>query len=431
MRLGLGFARQQRDVVPPWVDPEALLAMQFGPDRYWRKGGGLLPATSVLATTRASGINLPDTAGVIQSLGNNTLPRTDRGLYANGQVTNDVLQSANFGTKWGLDNSTASGQRVTANAGTHAAYVEQAVTARPVGVYTIYYDFLAAPGRHRYVWIGDRGIVPYLGATFDLDAVAVIGASAIATPRIINLGGGNIRCAITYSRASTGTSSPQFCFAGAAYTADRPVVTLNGDEFLDARCQFSQSDFAAPYIPTTTAPATLLASDIRAVQGVRPSNSQPEPIPGWEAAGLDDGLTVLLDLENKFVNAAQRRPMQIAQSNGAHIFAFETATDGTFFRLNSQGSTTKAFPGGSNGQMTGRSRVAARILPNGDFALAQQGSGSVNSGTQEAMIALTDAGQMIVGNRHQLDHPWNDWIYGLQICKPLSDAALLEWVNAA
>jgi hypothetical protein len=43
---------------------------------------------------------------------------------------------------------------------------------------------------------------------------------------------------VTYTRASAGSSSPQFALAGASHTSDRPSIAWAGGEFLDAKIDF-------------------------------------------------------------------------------------------------------------------------------------------------------------------------------------------------
>lgn len=348
MRLRHKLPPQSRlmQSIPSWVAPEAVWASNFELGRYWRSGAGLRPATSVLATTRSSGINLPNTAGEYQSLGNNVLPRTDRGLYANGQF----VQSA---VNWDAP------ANETISLGT--------------GTFTL------------AVWGGG--------------SIAVAAGTAAGS----GFGTATDGSPVTFTISGAGTVS-------LTVTGSPEYVSVTNTSF-------------APPAPQPT--GTVLASDIRAVQGVRPSDSQAEPFAGWEAAGLDDGVTILLDFENRMRQASARQVVSLRDASNAVVAILDTSSTGSGFRLTAGGGSD-TFPGSQTG---GRSRAACRVMPDGAFALAQEGQGSVTTGTKASPINLASATRLTVGNGPALGQPWNDWIYGLQICKPLSDAELLAWVN--
>ena len=154
---------------------------------------------------------------------------------------------------WSKVGVTASGQRITANAATGTAYAEIAYANAPASAVTISAVFPSTAGRNRYVWIGDRGVVPLASATFDLNSVSVVGKDASVTAVAVTLPDGSVKCSITYTRASVGTSTPQFALAGATYTSDRPSLTWAGGEFLDAKMQFELGSTATPYQRVTSA----------------------------------------------------------------------------------------------------------------------------------------------------------------------------------
>jgi hypothetical protein len=155
---------------------------------------------------------------------------------------------------WTKGNTTASGNRVTANAGTHAAYVERGVTnSNPSVAHTVSFIFLPTPGRNRYVWIGERGVAPIASATFDLDGVSVVGKAVAVTAAISLLPDGSVLCSMTSTTGVGATSTPQFALAGSTYTADRPSITWAGGEFLDAKAQYQIGSTATAYQRVTTA----------------------------------------------------------------------------------------------------------------------------------------------------------------------------------
>lgn len=411
--------------VYPWMQPDAVFAAHFEQGQYWLDDAkGPIAASSLLTTTRSSSIVLPDSAGVFQTLGNNTLPRTDRGLYANGQITNLL----------GRSNPT-------------------------VAQLTNYNNLVDGPG-----FAGFPHSIHYAGATgvsgqnrsFNISNFGVNGQPFTASilvqmldgnpPDFGNSTGGNIANTFFIVVASANQNPLNYIVEQVGpdvwKVTCRGTFSQNGGAFNVVQAWSNQNRAfnlcglqcfigdvsTAAIVPggSEAGGPTLMASDIRAVQGVRPSDAQPEPLPGWEAAGLDDGLTVLLDFENRMRQAEARQVVSLNDASNAVVAILDTTSVGTSFRLTASGSSD-AFPGGQTG---GRSRVACRVMPDGAFALAQKGQGTVTTGTKASPINLASATRLTVGNRPQLDTPWNDWIYGLQICSPLSDTALLDWVNA-
>ncbi len=153
---------------------------------------------------------------------------------------------------WTKSGVTASGQRITANAATGAAYVETTSASAPASAVTISATFPSTAGRNRYAWVADRSVSPIASATFDLDSVSVVGKATAVTALVVTLPDGSVKCSVTHTRASVGTSSPQFALAGATHTADRPSRTWVGGEFLDAKLQFEHNSTATDYQRVTT-----------------------------------------------------------------------------------------------------------------------------------------------------------------------------------
>lgn len=333
-------------VVYPWMQPDAIFTAHFAQGQYWLDDAkGPIAASSLLTTTRSSNIALPDSADVFQTLGNNVLPRTDRGLYANGQF---VQSAANW-------NAPAN---ETISLGT--------------GTFTL------------TVW-GSGSIAVAAGTATG----SGFGAASEGSP-------------VTFALSGAGTVS-------LTVTGSPDYVSVTNTAF-------------AP--PAANPAGPVFASDIRAVQGTRPSNAQPEPFPGWEAAGLDDGFSVLVDFENRFVNAITRDLITFS-AEGGNVVRINTPSTGVGLRTAVPGATA-SFPGG---MVDRRSKVALRVLGSGAISMAQQGFGSLE--TRSGTFDVSTLNRVSVGNTPSVISSWNDWIYGLQICPPLSDAALLEWVNAA
>ena len=327
----------------PWMHPDAVLAANFEEGEYWLDAvGGPLSASSLISTTRSSGIILPNAAGDFQSLGNNTLPRTDRGLYANGQF---VQSAANW--------NAPANETVTLGTGTFTLAVWGSGSA------TVAAGTAAGTG---------------------------FGPASAASP-------------VTFTLSGAGTVS----------------LTVTGSP---SHVSLTNTGFAPP---APQPPGTILASDIRAVQGVRTSNGQAEPFPGWEAAGLDDGFTVLMEYWYGGWPGAARTMWQLAgdSSNVARLYTASSSSLSAVVNSSSAASAWRTPP------PVGRTRTAVAVDWD-TIRIAQAGSGTVGSAAcPPAFEARTlRAGQFNGGQF------WNDWIYELQICSPLSNAELLAWVNA-
>lgn len=418
---------------PSWAHPLAVYADDYERGEYWRSQGGLVSPAGQLSTTRSFGINLPDAAGVYQALGVNTLPRTDRGLYANGQFTNKITANnltPGLVTPVGVSAFNALGLTgVSAGHGGGAStglfgIVDDAAALTAAGLANI------SNGRAYSISLGGA-----VGSAFMIFGPAVGNTNphswgmwarctgANATLRMV--GGGS------YGTVSLEPSANYQFVKFEDFTPDataqfRPQIPFGGT-LLIAGVQLLESRFIPDArMATPGASATLLASDIRAVQGVRPSNGQPEPFPGWEAAGLDDGVTILLDFENRMRQSSSRTAVSLTDASNATVAILNTSSAGTSFRLTAGGGSD-TFPGSQTG---GRSRAACRVMPDGAFALAQEGQGSVTTGTKASPVNLASAARLTIGNGPALSQPWNDWIYELQVCEPLTNEQLLAWVNA-
>lgn len=378
----------------------------------FRLGGFVGQEGNILSVTRSSGIILPNKAGVMQSLDNNTLPRTDRGLYANEQRTNKCRNfNANPTDLTGMakaGNAAATLTLVDDTAELAAAGLDDICTSGMV--FKLDNSFGGATTSYVY-------LPGYCGNTNPHTMSVYMRATSSARIVLSTSGGTRWSVPAIYTRRSA-TVTP------ANATQQLVIEVAAGGIVWFILNQLEEGSFASPPIVTAGAPATRLASDIRAVQGTRPSNGQPEPFPGWEAAGLDGGFTVLFDIEARPRQASARRP--IIFSGGTGAFRVETDNSGAGFRVySSDGSLdgTNNFPGGL-GETRRRFAVRAQGTT---ITTAGSGVGSANNETRGFIQQPT---QLNIGNQPELVAPWNDWIYGVQICPPLSDAELLAWVNA-
>ena len=415
-----------------WWHPRAQFALDFEAGRFMLGGEAGSP-DALLTTTRSSPINLPNSGGIYQPLGNNSLPRTDRWLYANGQFTNKITANnltpglvtpVGFSAFNALGLTGVSAGRTAGGASPGLfGIVDDAAALAAAGLANI------SNGRAYSISLGGA-----VGSAFMIFEPAVGNTNphswgmwarctgANATLRMV--GGGSYGTVLLEPSANY-----QFVkfenFTPDATAQFRPQIPFGGT-LLIAGMQLLESRFIPDARMATPGSPALLASDIRAVKGTRPSNGQPEPFLGWEAAGLDNGFTVLMDFENRMRQASPRHVVSLTDASNAAVVVLNTSSSGDNFSLTA-GGTSDSFPGGQTG---GRSRVACRVMPDGAFALAQEGQGSATTGTKASSVNLASTARLTIGNRPSLDRPWDDWVYELQVCKPLTNEQLLAWVNA-
>lgn len=411
MTLGLPLASLQRRRLrrSGWWHPRSFASFDFERGRYFLRGvpreqGGLL------SVTRSSPIILRDKAGIYQVLGVNELPRTDAGLYGNGQSQNKcVNDNANPSSTSGLN--LTSGLAVTTP-------VESAL--------------VAAAGLQN---VCTSGRIYRASADGTTNTVTVSGTVGNTNPHTLSgwlyVVSGAVQVVLV-GQAALGTLAPNgglthFSFTGSPTATSRNLGfrTTAAAEYYFILNQLEESTFAGPPIVTSGAAATLLASNVAGAAGTRPSDGLPEPLHGWEAAGLDNGFTILIELDLNVRNASTRRPVSFSGGGGA--FRIETAMAGTGFRVYSNDGDldgTVNFQGDLAG---GRSRAAVRAVGQ-VITTARQGFSGV---TSVARGFVQKPQSLHIGNQVNLRAPWNDNMYGLEICPPLSDGQMLTWVNAA
>lgn len=421
MRLRHRLPPQSRLVqsIPSWVDPGALLAMQFGPDRYWRKRGGLLPATSVLTTTRSSGINLPNAAGVFQTHGNNVLPRTDRGLYANGQIAalNANGNNPQSATGWRtIIANVTSGPLV--NGFFNSAYV--ASTGNSVG------------GRDAYSFPVQNGRPVAFKAYFregvqDSGEVRILTQAVSGSPGVEGPRGPRGQLPISTTGASgtiTIVDQSEHHVAGIwVPNADGPNghirvgmnVSSEGDDILLLGVDATDTPFVSDAWVSASSPApTLFASDIRAVQGTRPSNSQPEPFPGWEAAGLDDAMAGKAVVNIDRLNASAARFIAGAGVDADNLWKLIFDTDNRFKMIVRKSGVDEVTLQTGAVVSTGDKTIEWQAKP-GDYAIAATGV----AGDTDSYSATLPAGAttLRVGSNFGVINPFNGWISEIQIAR--------------
>jgi hypothetical protein len=154
--------------------------------------------------------------------------------YVKRTVFNEVADSEDMTQAgWTKSNTTASATVLTADAGTHkASAVDTIKSGYSIGDPVIF-SFVCSPGTHDYVWIGDRGNVPIMSATFDVNAGTVLGTSNIDRASIQLRPDGQYLCIIQYERTFAGTVSYNVGFGGASHSIDLPSVLYAGTETLN------------------------------------------------------------------------------------------------------------------------------------------------------------------------------------------------------
>lgn len=402
-------------LIPPWVNPDAVWASNFELGQYWRSGAGLLPATSVLTTTRASGINLPNTAGVYQTLGVNTLPRTDRGLYANGQVgaLNENGNNPQSATGWSNTTATAT------NGPTIGGFFQSSYVAS---------NGNAGGGRNAAGLSVESGKTYAIKAFFSagLNDSGEISLLAQLAPGTISRITG-VRGAATVVVQSAGTIvivSQSATHIFALWTPNSTLTTAlvrvgpNSDTATKDILLWGIDVTETAFVPTawvsTSSPApTLLASDIRAVQGIRP-DTNPEPFPGWEAAGLDDAFGGKTIVTIDRLNAAEPRFITGAGVDADNITKLIFDTDNRFkLIVRKSGVDEVALQTGAVAS-TGDKIIEWQAKP-GDYGIDATGvAGDTDS---DAETLPTGATTLRIGSDFGALNPFNGWIKELQILK--------------
>lgn len=73
-------------------------------DRYWVRGVGLVSASDLFSTSRASTKYVTTASGILVSLGANVFPRSDKGSLLEVGKTNNLVQSRDFSANWSKPN---------------------------------------------------------------------------------------------------------------------------------------------------------------------------------------------------------------------------------------------------------------------------------------------------------------------------------------
>jgi len=335
---------------------------------------------------------------------------------------------------WTKVGVTASGARLTAIAGTSAAYAEVAVFNAPATTITISAVFASTVGRNRYAWVADRGVAPIASATFDLNAVSVVGKETSVTANAMTLSDGSVRCTVTYTRASVGTSGPQFALAGSTYTSDRPVITWSGGEFLDAKIDFRVTNDGVG-LPTYQRVGAATDYDTSGFpfylkfDGVNDSLATSTITPGVDKAQVFSGVRKLSD-------SAQAIVAELSATIAANAGSFALTAPNSAaanYNFSSKGTTQT-----DNTVTTYTSPLTTVLSGIGDIAGA---SNLIRAnGTQVGSVLTTQgtgnylAYPLYIGRRGGTSNPFNGQVYSMivRFGANLSDAQIAStetWVN--
>lgn len=401
-------------VIYDWMRPEAVMAARLTgatPQCWLDAAGGPIAAGSLFSTTRSSGINLPDTAGVYQSLGINTLPRTDRGLNGNGQFTNTlarlnptVAQANTIGSVSDDDGFAGLSGSIRFPALTESMRAVQATTlsASASAIIAILVKFDdGGPPVFASATPTNAGNSFYLGLAGTTPDPTTFAVTEVGD------GSGVYRVAIA---ATIGAST-------ALNGVFKAPSQSTGRAFRICGYQM----FAGSFLPDALVPgssdtggATLFASDIIHVQGVRSSNSQPEPFPGWEAVGLDNAFGGKAIVTIDRLNAAAPRFITGAGVDANNLTKLIFDTDNRFKLVVRKSGVDEVTLQTGAVASTGDKTIEWQAKP-GDYGI--EATGVAGDTDSDAETLPTGATTLRIGSDFGALNPFNGWIKELQILK--------------
>ena len=392
-----------------WWHPDAVFALAFE-DSCFMHGAAEWPAATLLATTRASGILLPDAVGHFQPLGANVLPHTDRGLYVNGPFSNlaprrdpalaqlsfssNVTDAAGFAGLPGslrFPGSYPSGSGIVYQQPSLTAgqpYFVSVLVQMEGGEPPVFGSATPANGANSFYLVlnGGTSFMPPPSYSVTPVAEGIWRVSAFGTAPATNSNCGVIQTPTNQARAF------RICgyqiFAGSAGTD--ALVPGSAD----------------------TGGGTLNASDVRAVQGVRPSDSAPEPFPGFEAAGLDAGFVVSARVVIGRLGAAAARAIAVAGADADNAVKLIFDTDNRFRLIVRKAGVNEVVLETSAAGAAGTYDLTFAAMP-GAYALDATGL----TGDTEATVEALPSGMttLRIGSDFSNATPFNGWIEELQI----------------
>ena len=287
-----GFAA----AAPEWWMPGAALALDFAGGRYMR-GGAARTRSAVLSALRTGALSAFDASGnLVTAAEDEPLILPGTGYFPNAQRTNDT-DYANLAL-------------LARGANTTVTFMpeEAGPDGKTGAVYRV--RFPAAGGS--YLSFNDYGA-----------------SSAARSSRVWTKANGPDN---RYQHYRDGTQVSPLKTAGAEWAATDFSATgaatwgiSNGDDSYatDILIWMPYVGAGAFYPSPLVVPpaATVYATSAKLVQGVRPSNGAPEPFPGWEAAGLDEGFVVSMQFSITRALGDYRYLFEVYQDVGHRLYA--------------------------------------------------------------------------------------------------------------
>lgn len=399
-------------VIYDWMRPEAVMAARLTgatPQCWLDAAGGPIAAADLLSTTRSSDINLPNTAGVYQTLGINTLPRTDRGLYANGQIAAFNVNGNNPQAGAGWATNSALVTPAPAENIFLPAYVASAGGANDrhgCAADLVFNGSTTVAAKIRFdTGQDDSGLVNAILAAGGNSLVrGTRGAAAIESTS-----GGAITIVSQSARHMDLLWTPMATSAG--NVRGGPYTDQIGKDIKLLGIDITNTPFIPD--PWVSGFSPLLASDIRGVQGVRP-DTNPEPFPGWQAAGLDSAFGGKAIVTIDRLNAAAARFITGAGGDADNLTKLIFDTDNRFkLIVRKSGVDEVALQTGAVSS-TGDKTIEWRAKP-GDYSIDATGvAGDTNASVETLPAGVTT---LRIGSDFGALNPINGWIKELQILK--------------
>jgi len=365
--IGLWQAALGGGGVPSWVlqSGAALATMDVDliNDRAWNDGAEVTIA-SLLSCARASSAYYTTSSGVLQSFGNNTLRRGDRGLLVEEARTNLATQSQDFASAaWAAQNATRTANAITAPDGTLTAdrITETAITATHgvyhnsgfaiSGVHTA--SVYVKPAERTWFLIWFEGVATYR-AWFNLSGSGSIGTVANGTASIEALADGWYRCTLT-ATLGVGTHFLELYSATGNNITSYAGDGASGYYLWGAQLEAVGS--ASSYIPTGASSASRAADVVTFSDLTWFDGSQDSIVAEWTAKNVNNAVVWAFDATDN-LSILEQTGMSARIADADATYAVTVANTA------SAGTTVKA---------------AARVAAN-DIALCM-GGGTVASDT--------------------------------------------------
>lgn len=269
--------------VPGWmlaaygaVARDVTLAAHFDADRYFVKGRGEVPLSSILSVSRASTGYAQNAAGVLVPYAAHT-PRLGIGLLPEEARTNIAVQSQTFGTSWTTTDTTVSSNSIAAPDGTITAdtltqgSAGTAIVSEslPIAANTTYTGtFFLKRNNNDWVCVVLFNSTDQLNvwvnlATGALGTVTASGTASGIVASVTALANGWYRVRVSGIVNAASTSA---LLAFLQVPSDGSVLRQNGAAVYAWGAQLELGAFPTSYIPTTTV-AVARAADVPSLIG--------------------------------------------------------------------------------------------------------------------------------------------------------------------